>query len=377
MYRSNNGDCRTSSTIKIETNKLKMEDKLNWLELPCKAPDELARQQAVEHQNQLTKPQGSLGLLEEIALDFAAWQGTSNPTLEKISITIFAADHGICQQGVSAFPQEVTAQMILNFIQQGAAISVLAKDLNADFKVINLGTVSPIPGAENTNQNARYIDASIASCTADFSAKPAMTSSQLLAAIETGANQIGDIDLFIGGEMGIGNTTSASAIYSALLKRDPQDLVGPGTGVDLATQTKKAELIARAIQSHSALLTSPLETLRVLGGFEIAALTGAYIKAAQKGIPSLIDGFICTAAALVATKINPSASKWFLFGHQSAEPAHQLALNEFGATPLLNLNMRLGEASGAAVAVPIIKSALSLHNNMATFASAGVSDSDA
>ena len=356
-----------------------MVDKLNWLKSPCKAPDEAARQFAINHQNQLTKPQGSLGLLEKIAVDFAAWQGKPNPKIERMSINIFAADHGVCKQGVSAYPQEVTAQMILNFINQGAAISVLANDLEAEFKVINLGTVLPISGSLEKNEKDTknsYIDASIAPGTADFSIEPAMDVSQMISAIETGADQINDIDLFIGGEMGIGNTSSATAIYCALLQETPHNLVGPGTGIDPSTQKKKAELISHALHKHASLLTSPLQTLRILGGFEIAALVGAYIKAAQQGIPSLIDGFICTAAALVAIQINPSVAKWFLFAHQSAEPAHQLVLRQFNATPLLNLNMRLGEGSGAAVAIPIIRSAISLHNNMATFDSAGVSDSD-
>ena len=333
-----------------------------------------ARKLATEHQAILTKPPGSLGLLEDIAVDFAGWQNTAKPSLENISIRVFAADHGICQQGVSAFPQEVTSQMILNFLSGGAAISVLAKELKADFRVVNLGTVNTIE--IDHHEQEKYTDAVIAKGTKDFTNQAAMTESQLLKAFNSGAAEVCHTDLFIGGEMGIGNTTSASAIYSVLLNLSPTETVGPGTGIDQDTQAHKAQLIEKAISLHSPNINTSLGILQCLGGFEIAALVGAYIKAAQLGIPILVDGFICTAAALVACKINPDARNWMLFSHQSGEPAHGFALDYLSARPLLNLNMRLGEGSGAAIAASTIKNALNLHANMATFTDAGVSDKD-
>jgi len=336
-----------------------------------------ARQQATEHQAMLTKPQGSLGLLEDVAIDFAGWQNKSKPSLEKICVRVFAADHGICRQGVSAFPQEVTSKMILNFLSGGAAISVLAKELKADFRVVNLGTVNTIEiGNDQKSEQEKYTDAAIAKGTQDFTNQAAMTASQLLKALDAGAAEVCQTDLFIGGEMGIGNTTSASAIYSVLLNLSPKETVGPGTGIDQDTQAHKAQLIEHAISLHKVSINSPLGILQCLGGFEIAALVGAYIKAAQQGIPILVDGFICTAAALLACKISPETRNWMIFSHQSGEPAHGFALDYLSARPLLKLNMRLGEGSGAAIAASTIKNALNLHANMATFTDAGVSDKD-
>ncbi len=343
----------------------------DWIFDPCPAPNERARQQAVERQAVLTKPAGSLGRLEEIAIDFAGWQAQSVPTLNNICVRIFAADHGICDQNVSAFPQAVTGQMIQNFISGGAAISVLAESLGADFAVTNLGTVDRL-----TLNNERLINKPIAQGTRDFSKVAAMTETQLCEALNLGRTSLRSAELFIGGEMGIGNTSSAAAIYAALLGLDAKQTVGPGTGIDKAQQTHKAEVIQRALDTHIDQLISPLATLQNLGGFEISGLVGAYIAAAQNQTPILVDGFICTAAALIASQLNPSCRAWMLFAHESAEPAHALAIKALGAEPLLSLSMRLGEGSGAAVAVPIIKNALLLHAKMATFADAGVSDKD-
>jgi len=341
-----------------------------WWRATIAPPSEPARQSARNRQGQLTKPPGSLGRLETIAEDFAAWQGRHIPRLESVRLCVFAADHGIAAQGVSAFPQAVTAQMVNNFCRGGAAVSVLGERFNADFRVVNLGCVAT-PEAHD-----KLWDRSLASGTADFSQGPAMTVEQLHAALEAGREQVagGDLELFIGGEMGIGNTTSASALEAALLGLKAERVVGPGTGIDAATLERKRQLIDAALARHRDAIREPLKALQMLGGFEIAALVGAYIASAQRGIPSLVDGFISTAAALAACRLRPELRAWLLFAHQSFEPGHRLMLKYLDARPLLALDLRLGEGSGAALAVPVIQSALALHRQMATFSEAGVSN---
>ena len=348
---------------------------MQWVADQCKAVDEQIIAKASEHQNSLTKPPGSLGMLEESAIRLAGMQGRLKPRLDKIAIAIFAADHGVAAEGVSAFPQAVTVEMIRNFSNGGAAISVLARQLQAALSVINMGTVTEPPVLEHVENR------SAGAGTGNFCESPAMTEQQLRHCLTAGRavleNAARDgLDLFIGGEMGIANTCSASAIGAVLLDRAPAELVGPGTGVDGKGVMHKAEVIARAIALHGDHLQSPLDVLRYLGGFEIAALVGAYIRSAQLGVPVLLDGFISTSAALLAVRINPAVADWLLLSHQSAEPAHQLMIAALKGRPLLQLDMRLGEASGAAVAVPLLRSACALHNEMASFADAGVSTAD-
>lgn len=345
-----------------------------WLE-SVPNPDDRMRQQAAAHQQQLTKPAGSLGRLESLAESFAAWQGTRLPVLDDILVAVYAADHGVCAHGVSAFPQAVTGQMISNFLAGGAAISVLSRSLGAQFAVVNMGTVEPLPPALANHPQLVVVD--IAKGSNDFTQTPAMTDEQLQQCLQAGKDRILEYPsahLFIGGEMGIGNTTSASAIYAAVMDLSIATAVGPGTGVDDAGLKRKQAVIEQAMRTHQGSLSDPIDILRCLGGFEIAALVGSYIACAQQGIPVLVDGFICTAAALLAVAINPGVKAWLLFSHCSAEPAHRFALEHLDAKPLLDLDMRLGEGSGAAVAVPLIQSALLLHREMATFAQAGVSD---
>ena len=344
-----------------------------WFKEAVKTISEESIQSAQSHQSVLTKPPGSLGKLEELAERFAGWQATKHPKLNSIGVRVFAGDHGVCAQGVSAFPQEVTAQMVLNFLHGGAAISVLSEQIGADFTVVNMGTVAPVP-VEGRQFERRFIAENIAPGTKDFTKEPAMTEKEVLLALEAGRKQVQGkhYDLFIGGEMGIGNTTSASALYCVLLDLKPEDAVGPGTGVDSDGIQRKQCVIQEAFSVHA--INNPLDALRILGGLEIAALVGSYIACAQEGIPVLVDGFICTAAALVAIKLNEDVKNWMLFAHKSAEPAHQQALEKLQVQPILDLSMRLGEGSGAAVAVPILQSAINLHNCMATFDQAGVSD---
>lgn len=346
-----------------------------WLQQPVKALDLLAREAAQQRQQQLTKPGGSLGQLETVAIELAGMQGCVCPQLDHISISLFAADHGIAGEGVSAFPQAVTAQMIANFAHGGAAISVAARELGAQLEVVNLGTVTPLA------ELAGVRDQTIAAGTQSFLAAPAMTDAQLDAALNAGRAAViraiaGDAQLFIGGEMGIGNTTAATALACAQLALTPAQLAGPGTGLDEAGVNRKVMVLEQALQHHHSELKSPESILRCLGGFEIVALCGAYLHAAQKGLPVLVDGFICSVAALLACAIQPEVRNWLLFGHRSAEPGHQLVLAALGAEPLLQLSLRLGEGSGAAVAAPLLRMACAIHGGMATFAEAGVANRD-
>jgi len=343
---------------------------LEWLQQPVKSIDQTYVEHASARQEQLTKPPGSLGRLESLAIRLAGLQGRESPQMERINITVFAADHGIAAQGVSAFPQSVTLEMIRNFSVGGAAISVISNQLGASLNVINLGTV------EVGEEIAGVSYFPLGHGTADFSQSPAMTEEQMAKALDIGRDVAIDaknksIDLFIGGDMGIANTTAATAMGCALLDLDPDDLTGPGTGLDEYGIRHKSEVIRAALVRHGH-AQQPLEILRHFGGFEIAALVGAYLACGQEGIPVLVDGFITTAAALLACRLNPDLQEWLLFSHTSAEPGHQLMLRSLNAEPILHLGMRLGEGSGAGVAVPLLRMACNLHNQMATFADAGV-----
>jgi len=346
-----------------------------WLNVPSTTPDKQAEQAAQARQMQLTKPPGALGHLETIAIRLAAMQGTVMPSVDNVHITVFAGDHGVAARGVSAFPQAVTVEMLRNFSRGGAAINVLARSLGATLNVINLGTVSDPGSLDNVTE--RHLGAG----TADFVEQAAMTEQQFYDALNTGrqAAERAALDkghLFIGGEMGIGNTTSAAAIACALLGKDAAELSGPGTGLDNKGVSRKAKIIASALARHQLAADRPLDILRCLGGFEIVALTGSYLSCAHTGLPVLVDGFISSVAALAAVAISPDAADWFLYSHASAEPGHAHVMTALGAQPLLDLGMRLGEGSGAAVAVPLLRLACELHKGMATFAEAGVSEKD-
>lgn len=342
-----------------------------WWAQPCPTPNLAAAEQARARQLVLTKPPGSLGVLEDVAVQLAALQGTERPAVHRVWISVFAADHGVAAEGVSAFPQAVTGEMVRNFAGGGAAISVLARSLGATLDVVNLGTVND-PGEIDG-----VVRAIVAPATANFCHAPAMDHAQLQAALQAGSDRIthaleAGVDLFIGGEMGIANTTAATALACALLDESPDGLAGAGTGLDSAGIAHKAAVVARALQRH-AQAREPQEQLRCLGGFEIAALVGAYIAAAQSRMPVLVDGFITTAAALCAVRLNPGVRDWLLFSHRSHERGHARLLDALQARPLVDLGLRLGEGSGAAVAVPLLQAACTLHAGMATFAQAGVS----
>ena len=346
---------------------------VEWLNGEVAAINVDAAAAAEARQGQLTKPPGSLGRLEKLAVRLAGMQGAEKPSLERVHISVFAADHGVAAEGVSAFPQEVTVAMIANFAHGGAAISVLAKSLGATLEVVDVGAANEPPALSGV------ISARAGNGTANFSREAAMSEDQLLAALQAGREAVtraveAKAKLFIGGEMGIANTTAATALACVLLRRSASELVGPGTGLDSDGISHKAEVIERALALHQDVMETPLDVLRHVGGFEIAALAGAYIACAQQGLPVLVDGFIATAAALVAFHINPSIEPWLMLSHASAEPGHAAMVESLGEQPLLDLGMRLGEGSGAATAVPLLRLACELHNHMATFAEAGVAD---
>jgi nicotinate-nucleotide--dimethylbenzimidazole phosphoribosyltransferase len=345
----------------------------SWWLNPCKPIDAQAVEQAEARQQQLTKPAGSLGRLESLAVQLAGLQGRVKPSLDQVWIAIFAGDHGVVAEGVSAFPQEVTGQMLHNFVNGGAAISVLARQLGASLEVVDLGTVTPslnLPGVRHLN---------VGPGTANFVNAPAMTNAQGELALQAGRDSVqraiaAGAQLFIGGEMGIGNTTAASALACALLDCPVAHLTGPGTGLNAAGVSHKALVIERALALHGAQRGDALQTLLNLGGFEIAALVGAYLACAQEGVAVLVDGFICSVAALVAVRLNAECRQWLLFGHRGAEPGHRHVLETLNAEPMLDLGLRLGEGSGAALAVPLLRLACDLHGQMATFAEAAVAD---
>lgn len=344
-----------------------------WLQQSVPAPDETAIAAAQARQGMLTKPPGALGRLEELAVELAGLQRCERPRLERVRIVVFAADHGVAAEGVSAFPQAVTVEMIRNFARGGAAISVLARSLGATLEVVDVGAagaVEPLPGV---------VSRRVADGSANFCRKPAMSVEQRDNALSAGREAVerglaAGMDLFIGGEMGIANTTVATAVACAILHLDPALVAGAGTGLDAAGIGHKAEVVRRALARHREELEQPLDILRCVGGFEIAALAGAYIAAAQAGVPVLVDGFITTTAALMAVQINPSVRPWLLFSHHSAERGHGRLLAALEAHPLLSMGLRLGEGSGAATALPLLQLACRLHGEMATFAEAGVSE---
>jgi nicotinate-nucleotide--dimethylbenzimidazole phosphoribosyltransferase len=344
----------------------------DWVIQPCPAISAAHRDAAAARQAQLTKPAGALGRLETLAIELAGLQHTDKPRADRAPIIIFAGDHGIAAQGVSAYPQEVTIAMMANFAAGGAAISVLARELGCSLEVVDAGTLAeaPMPGVVSDKPRRG---------TRDFSEEMALRPQDLAFALDCGRRAVmraaaSEPDLLILGEMGIGNTTSAAAIAAALLGAGARAITGLGTGLDVAGRERKAGIIDTALTLHGLAGAAPEEILCTVGGLEIAAITGAIIAAAQRRIPVLVDGFIVSVAALAATRLNPSCRPYLIFSHRSAEQGHHLVLEALDARPLLDLDLRLGEGSGAALALPILRLACALHNGMATFAEAAVPD---
>lgn len=328
---------------------------------------------ARQRQLELTKPPGSLGRLEETANRIAAIRESLAITADRPRIAIFAADHGVCAEGVSPYPQEVTTQMVLNFLRGGAGINALARAGGIELKVVDVGVAGELPAS------SELVSRRVANGTRNFCREAAMTEAGMFAAIEVGielANAAASdgCDLLGFGEMGIGNTTAASAVTAALTGRPVESVVGCGTGSDAAGIARKCQAISRALAQHAGALATPLEILRCVGGLEIAAMCGFCLGAAARRLPVVTDGFIATAAAVLAVRICPACAGYIFAAHRSVEPGHAHLLVILEQAPLLDLQMRLGEATGAALAIGIIRSAVAAFTRMATFASAGVSN---
>ncbi len=345
-------------------------------ESPFAVPDPAMADAATRRQGQLTKPPGALGRLEEIAIRLAALQGRECPQAERVQITVFAADHGVTVAGVSAFPPEVTVEMIRNFATGGAAINVLARRLGADLEVVDVGTARAYPPPAGVRQ------ARVAWGSADLREHPALTREQFEAAWHEGeaaaqrAVAVG-ADLFIGGDMGIGNTTAAAAVSAALLHVPAHEVTGKGTGVDPTGFGRKLAAVEAGLARFHATGEQGAEAaLRHLGGLEVVALAGAFTAAARAGLPVLVDGSTAGAAALAAVRRESRVRPWLIFAHRSAEAGHARVLAALGAKPLLDLGLRLGEGSGAAVAVPLLRLSCALHAEMATFDEAGLSSGE-
>lgn len=321
-------------------------------------PDEDFARRALVRQRELTKPPGSLGKLESVAVRLAAIQRRERPTSFGRRVVVFAASHGVVEEGVSPYPPEVTAQMVKNIERGGAAINALAREAQAEVVVVDAGVH---PGTRN------------------FLREPAMTEEKMLSAVETGrelARRAHDdgIALLGLGEMGIGNTAAAAAMTAALTGLPPSRVTGPGTGLDERGRRHKVEVIERALALHRLSPNDPLAILRSVGGLEIAALAGLALEGARLRLAIVVDGFIATAAVAIAAMLEPRVKEYAFFSHLSAEPGHRALLNFLEVEPLLDLGLRLGEGTGAALAMPVLGAAVSAHDGMATFAEARVSD---
>lgn len=328
-------------------------DALRALLAHMPGPDQAAVTGAAERNGQLTKPPGALGRLEDLAQWYAGWRGNARPSIDAPQVIVFAGNHGVAARGVSAFPPEVTMQMVANFEHGGAAINQLAKAFGARMDVVPLDLDTP---------------------TADFTQGPAMTETEVVAALRGGWGAVAeDTDLLVVGEMGIGNTTSAAAIAAILFGGEAQDWTGRGTGVEGDALAAKTQIVSDGLAAHSA-ASDGLDVLMRLGGRELAGMAGAIARARSLRIPVIMDGFICTAAAACLAKTQEGALDHVVAGHQSAEAAHGRMLDALGKAPLLSLGLRLGEGSGAALAIGVLKGAIACHSGMATFAEAGVSD---
>ena len=329
---------------------------------------------ATARQQRLTKPSGSLGRLEELSIRLAGMTGRLDPPLDRAVVFTLAADHGVAAEGVSAYPREVTAQMVLNFLRGGAAINVLARQLGARVVVADVGVDADI----TPHPNLRAVK--VRRGTGNIAVGPAMTFEQAQQAIEVGRQLVRDevaagLDVALTGDMGIGNTTASAAVICALTGLDPEHVAGRGTGVDDQGLARKREAVRRALRANAeAIAGDPVVTLAAVGGLEIAALVGVILEAAGARRPVLIDGFVSGAAALVATAIEPVVAGYLIASHRSQELGHGAVLSRLGQVPLLDLELRLGEGTGAVLALPLLRAASRLLNEMATFDEAGVSD---
>jgi nicotinate-nucleotide--dimethylbenzimidazole phosphoribosyltransferase len=339
--------------------------------------DASAMAAANAHLDQLTKPPGSLGRLEALAVTLAGIRGQPAPPLSRRAIVVAAADHGVARRGVSAYPSEVTAQMVANFVAGGAAICVLAEQIGAEVTVIDVGVAAPIPAVPAGRRGARLVSAPIRPGTADMTVEPAMAREEAVRAIDIGlavaAGLAADgVDVIAVGEMGIGNTTAASALVAVLADVPVEDVAGRGTGLDDGGVARKIDALRTALARHAPDRRDPLGALAAVGGLEIACLVGVILGAVAVRRPVVLDGFITGAAALVAQGLAPTIAPRLIAGHRSQEPGHAVALERLGLAPLLSLDLRLGEGSGAALALGLLDAAVAIRDGMATFASAGI-----
>ncbi|WP_298406414.1 nicotinate-nucleotide--dimethylbenzimidazole phosphoribosyltransferase [uncultured Chloroflexus sp.] len=335
--------------------------------------DDQAAAAARRRQDTLTKPAGSLGRLEELSIRIAGITGRERPRLTKPAVIVMAADHGVARQGVSAFPTEVTPQMVLNFLRGGAAINVLARHVGAQVIVVDIGVAADLPS------HPELVSRKLAYGTADFSQEPAMSLELARQAIEVGitcANEAIDngVDLLATGEMGIANTTAASAVVAAITERPAAEVTGRGTGIDDTALARKIAVIEQALALHRPNPRDGLDVLAKVGGLEIGGLAGVILGAAARRVPVVIDGFIAGSAALIAATIAPAATSYMIAGHRSVERGHAAVFSHLDLQPLLDLNMRLGEGTGAVLAMSICQAACKVLDEMATFAEAGVSE---
>ena len=347
-------------------------ENLDSLLAGIKPLDSEIMEQAQQRLDNLTKPQGSLGRLETIAKQVCGIQKTMTPRVDRKVILTFAGDHGVAEEGVSRFPQEVTQQMVHNFLGGGAGVNVLARHVGAEVRVVDVGVAAPVSADGLISRNVK-------AGTDNFAVGPAMSMNQALQAIgvgvETAAQAIADGAMLLGtGEMGIANTTPSAALFAALLGVDVEEITGRGTGIDDDTLVHKISVIKQGLRVNSSALTGPLETLACLGGLEIAAICGMVLECARNRVPVVIDGFISSAGALVAIQLAPQAADYCFFSHMSAEQGHRLFFEKIGHRPLLDLDLRLGEGTGAALAMGIIEGGVKIIKEMATFAEAGVSN---
>ena len=338
--------------------------------------NESAMQAARARQDQLTKPQGSLGRLEELSVQLAGITAKSTPAIKDKVIITMAGDHGVVAEGVSAFPQEVTPQMVLNFLAGGAAINVLARHVGARVVVVDMGVASEIPDV-----SGRLVRRRVGSGTANMAKGPAMTREQAVESVQSGIEiALAEIergaDIFGTGDMGIGNTTPSAAIACALMNQSPEKIAGRGTGVDDEGLKQKVSAIARALDVNKPNVKDGLDVLSKVGGFEIGGLAGVMIGAASKHKPVMVDGFISTAAAMIAVTLAPQCKDYLIAAHRSKENGHHLMLEWLGLKPLLDLDLRLGEGTGAALGISLAEAACKILNEMATFGEAGVSDKE-
>ena len=328
---------------------------------------------AQAHLDDLTKPQGSLGRLEEIALKYVLATGSLKPVLSKKKICCFAADHGVAAEGVSAFPAEVTPQMVFNMLGGGAAINVLSRHAGADLDVVDMGVNHEFPDTPG------LVKRKVKPGSANMAFGPAMSEEDTLQALLAGAELAAEAHLagyhILGtGEMGIANTTPATALYSVLLNVPVETITGRGTGIDDERLRHKIEVIQRAVEVNAPLCSTPFGTLAALGGYEIAAITGFILGAAACKIPVVVDGFISSSGAVAALKLCPVVDDYLFFSHLSNEQGHRAVMQKLGARPILDLDLRLGEGTGAALAMQLIEGAVKIYNEMATFSAARVSE---